>query len=153
MYCDCDNKKGELQFYNRNGMDHAVFDTYSENNMWYHNTTRSSRIPSPSYTSNLNYPSIKRLNRAALHELWHQRLLHPGTKCMCSIHKHVDGIDEPLNGNCFYRCAACMQGKPRKQPRGPSSSTLHRRKRTKKKTHRIPKDQSPWDHLDLIDDI
>lgn len=72
---------------------------------------------------------------------------------MCSIHKHVNGIDEPLNGNCFYRRAACVQGKPRKQARGPSHSSVHRRKRTNKKTPRILKDKSSWDHLHPIDDI
>ena len=36
LFCDCDNKIGHLQFYNRDGVHHTIFDAYSSNNLWYH---------------------------------------------------------------------------------------------------------------------
>ena len=36
MFCDCDSKTGHLNFYNRDGINHSVFEAYSQNNLWYH---------------------------------------------------------------------------------------------------------------------
>ena len=126
LFCDCDNKTGHLKFYNRDGINHSTFNSYSNNNLWYHDMTN--------LDMNNHTPKINWLNAGARHELWHQRLLHPGERCMSTIHNYVDGIDQPLKGNCFYRCASCMQGKPRKRNRGPSASQKHKRKRNKKHT-------------------
>ena len=153
MFCDCDNKTGHLQFYNRNGIDHAIFDAYSTNNLWYHdmskptNSTSSSSQP-PSTHQTFIHPSIKRLNKIAQHELWHQRLILPGEQCMCTIHKHVDGIDAPLIGNCFYSCAACMHGKPRKSNRYPPCHDKHKRKKYRTAKHKVTTPSSPSDDLD-----
>ena len=59
-----------------------------------------------------NLPTIRinRLSDAALWELWHQRLAHPGTQVMEQAHKDVDGVPK-LRGNAFYRCPSCMSGK------------------------------------------
>ena len=95
-------------------------------------------IPSQTDTtsSSLIHPVINRMNKTAQHEIWHQRLIHPGERCMETIHKHVDGIDEPLHGNCFYRCAACMHGKPRKNKRGVPTHLKHKRKKFKSSKHK-----------------
>ena len=74
---------------------------------------------------------------------------------MHEIHKHGEGINGPLKGNCFYRCAACMQSNPKKMNRGPSESQKHKRSRTKKKfknTQNLQPD-SPSDDIDDLDDI
>ena len=68
---------------------------------------------------------INKLNKAAKYEIWHQRLLHPGGKYMCTIYKYVDGIDGPLIGNWVYHCVACMHGKPRKSGRAPPHVTIN----------------------------
>ena len=148
LFCDCDNKKGQLKFYNRNGIDHAIFDAYSTNNLWYHDIsepTSSPRQQSQSYDhQKFVHPSICKLNKIAKHELWHQRLIHPGEEYMRTIYKHVDGIDEPLVGNSFYSCAACMHGKPRKSNRGPPCHEKHKRK-----TRRTAKHKQGKPNLDL----
>lgn len=143
MFCDCDNKTGHLKFYNRNGVDHVIFEAYSTNNLWYHDMSIPLNKKSPSTTSfhhhqTFIHPTINRLNKTALHELWHQRLIHPGKQCMRTIHKHVDGIDESLVGNCFYSCAACMHGKPRKSNRYPPCHEKHNRKKYRTNKHKIP---------------
>jgi hypothetical protein len=131
MFCDCDNKKGHLKYYSRNGIDHAIFDAYSINNLWYHDiTNHTSSLSQPSCNhQKLIHPTINRLNKSALHELWHQRLIHPGEECMKTIYKHVVGIDEPLIGNSFYSCAARMHGKPRKGNRYPTCLDKHKRRK------------------------
>ena len=78
------------------------------------------------------HSKINRFNTAARHELWHQHLIHPGERCMKEIHKYVDGIGGLLKGNCFYRCAAYLQGKSKKKYCVPSKISKHSRKRNKK---------------------
>lgn len=80
FFCDCDNKQGHLKFYNRNGIDHVIFEAYSSNNLWYHDIPSSSTdhdIVRPP-NKNIIHPTVNKLNKTATHELWHQRLLHPG---------------------------------------------------------------------------
>ena len=60
--------------------------------------------------TNLPNIQINCLSDAALWELWHQRLAHPGTQVMEQAHKDVDGVPK-LRGNAFYRCPSCMSGK------------------------------------------
>ena len=99
MFCDCDSKTGHLKFYNRNGVDHSTFDAYSINNLWYHDVNVGKSLHTQNDKPPFLHPTINKINKAAKHELWHQRLIHPGDRCMKTIHKHVDGIDEPLVGN------------------------------------------------------
>ena len=151
MYFECDATTGHPKFYHRDGVSHAIRDAYSVNNLWYHDIPQdSSDTPS---TIKYIHPKINRLNKAAKYELWHQRLLHPGVRCMCGIHKHVIGIDEPLTGNSFYRCAACMQGKPKKSARGPSVSLKHKGKHTRTRKHKTPHIIDNENPPDEIDDI
>ena len=137
MFCDCDDKTGHLNFYHRDGINHATYDAHSLNNLWYHDIPTNSNTCTHSH----NYidPRINKLNKTAKHELWHQRLIHPGERCMCTIHNYVDGIDEKLTGNSFYRCAACMQGKPKKSDSGKPQFSRNTRKRTNKHKDRTSK--------------
>ena len=70
-------------------------------------TTRSSKH-TPKTTSGIKICQNKLINQAVTIsiQLWHQRLIHPGEKCMSCIHHHVDGIDEQLQGNTFYCCVS-----------------------------------------------
>ena len=65
----------------------------------------------------------------------------------------MDGIDEQLQGNTFYRCAARLQGKPRKSPRGPLTSLKHKRKRYKTPKHKTPHIPDEKQIIETIDDI
>ena len=38
LFCDYNNKTVHLQFYNWDGINHSIFNAFSENNLWYHNT-------------------------------------------------------------------------------------------------------------------
>ena len=76
VLCDCDEKTGHLKFYHRDGVSHAIYDAHSINNLWYHDIPTNTNT----HTTPHNYmdPRINKLNKAAKHELWHQRLIHPG---------------------------------------------------------------------------
>ena len=50
-----------------------------------------------------NIRTINSLNKAGEYEIWHQRLLNPGTTCMDSLHKCVDGIPH-LTRHQFHKC-------------------------------------------------
>lgn len=81
-------------------------------------------------------------------------MIYLGCRCMKMLHKHVNGFTEPLNGNSFYRCVACMQGKPSKLARGPPTHIKHKHKRTRSKKYKSP--LTPQGHTsedDLIDNI
>ena len=145
LFCDCDSKTGHLKFYHRDGINHSVFEAYSDNNLWYHNMPLTP-------TDDIIHSTIKRLSRIAKYELWHQRLLHPGEKCMKCIHHHVDGIPSQLHGNTFYRCAACLQGKPRKSALGPQTSIKHRGKKYKTRKAKTKLIQEEYDDS-ITDDI
>ena len=71
---------------------------------------------------------------------------------MCSIHNYVQGIDEQLTCNTFYKYAACLQGKPAKSPRGPQTSLKHKGKKYKTNKHK-EKSTPPTNANDHIDDI
>ena len=77
MYCDCDSQQDTLKFYHRDGVNHTLYDAFSKNNLWYHSTTHE-KHDTNSDISHTTHPSINRLHKAAKHELWHQRLMHPG---------------------------------------------------------------------------
>ena len=158
LFCDCDNKQGHLKFYNRDGVNHAIFDCYSTNNLWYHDMSTPNNTSTVSSNSRYDHqrfvhPHINTMNKIAKHELWHQRLIHPGENNMKIVYKHVIGIDEPLVGNCFYKCAACMHGKPCKTKRGPTCHIKHKRKthRTKKHKATPPPSDSENDPNDTDD--
>ena len=51
--------------------------------------------------------TINSLNMSSEYELWHQRLLHPGSTHMGYINKCVDGIPH-LARHDFHKCAICQ---------------------------------------------
>ena len=144
LFCDCNSKTGHLKFYHRDGINHSVFEAYSNNNLWFHNM-------SPADSNTYIHPTVNRLSSIAKYELWHQRLIHPGERCMKCIHHHVDGINDQLTGNTFYRCASCMQGKPRKSPSRPQTSLKHKGKKYRTRKHRPSIEVE--DDTNAIDDI
>lgn len=103
--CDFHNNTGYLIFESSlTNQEDIIFKLYARNNLWYHQTT-----PITSTTST-DTNTINKMSTAASYELWHQRLMHPGTNVMQTVHKHVKGVPK-LNGNSFYKCMSCMTGK------------------------------------------
>ena len=120
MKTNYDSKLGIFQLTARDGINHLNFNSYSENNLWFHYLDQ---------VTNDEYESIgvqakavvKMLTNGASYELWHNRLGHPGDTIMSKVHNHVNGIPK-LKKNKFYSCAACMSAKFKKSHIGPSKS-------------------------------
>lgn len=84
---------------------------YSDNDLCYHCQSHTVRTQDSASERTINgNPTVNRLLDAAKWELWHQRLVHPGSRVMEQQHKHADGISA-LRGNAFYRCPSCMPNK------------------------------------------
>ena len=74
-------------------------------------------IKSATYISNQletidHTPILRRLSKAATHELWHQRLCHPGESVTNNISRTTEGVPNLSQGrNDFYKCETCMRAK------------------------------------------
>ena len=115
MMADVEQGLGECTLIARDGVSHARFSAYMENNLWYHYLDHT--------TSRTSQPQVCKLTDAAEHELWHHRLGHPGKTVTSIIHDHVEGVPK-LRANQFYICASCMTGKFCKAHIGQPKHTL-----------------------------
>ena len=110
--CDCKQNTGFLTFDPLPHQSGAVMSLSSNNNLWYHDDsvkqTRDSVLYNKAHES--TQPTLHKLSSAASYELWHQRLCHPGTNVMQTIHKHADNVPQQ-KGNSFWKCPSCMMGK------------------------------------------
>ena len=111
-----DSHSATLQLSARDGISHTDFDLYEENLLWYHYLT----LPSEKEYAYLNKAAkavCRTLSKEAEHELWHNRLGHPGQRIMQEVHKHVKGVPA-TKPNKFYRCGTCLHSKFRRNPIG-----------------------------------
>ena len=130
---NCDTGLGQMTLTGRDNTPDMIFDTYMENKLWYHYL----HIPSASDMDELKKAShfvCNRLNNQASYELWHNRLGHPGSHIMDTIHKHADGVPK-LQCNRFYHCATCLHSKFRRRARGKRKNA--RKKKDPGKEHSI----------------
>ena len=113
--CDCDANKGNLSFDPvDNSVPLTVLPLFSTNNLWYHQTEGTAESVKSTHCDEPAIPNtINKLSKAASFELWHQRLCHPGTNIMTSIHNHALGIPK-LSRNSFWKCSSCMESKCQK---------------------------------------
>ena len=115
---DFDSKTGMCTFLARDGCSHMSFNTYMENNLWYHYLS-----PVTTHNNSKLISSVKSimhsLSDGANFELWHHRLGHPGTTVMQKVHQSVLGVPQ-LKANKFYSCASCNSAKFRKKHIGPT---------------------------------
>ena len=79
----------------------------SSHDLWYH---EYSYVPIKQ-----SLPKIYRLNDACRSELWHGRLVHPGSDISATKHKHVIDVDRSLKKNMFYKCPSCLPHKMAKR--------------------------------------
>ena len=105
-----DTGKGKITLYHRDGITHANFNLQMKQGLWYYTLDCSATDACP-----LQAPTIHRLTRQAEHELWHQRLGHPGTHITSIIHQHVDNLPH-LHSHPFYKCATCALQKITRRP-------------------------------------
>jgi len=117
--CNHDTGKGYIRFSSRSGIQHVTVKTKLMNGLWYATQSLLDCVH-PDYnewnhTPEVLTPIIRRLSKAALHELWHQRLCHPGETVTKNIARTSEGVPNLSHGrNEFYKCETCMRAKMRK---------------------------------------
>jgi len=117
--CDHGEGKGSIRFSSRSGIQQSIVDTYLRNGIWYARQSFLDCI-TPAYIDRHHIPipetaSIKRMTAAETHELWHQRLCHPGKTVSECIHKTADGVPKLSHGrSTFYKCTSCLKAKVEK---------------------------------------
>ena len=87
-----------------------------ENRLWFH----YQRLPSSEEIDELQKATAfvcRRLHKQAEFEIWHNRLGHPGSTVIYTIHKHAEGVPK-LMRNRFYKCSTCLLIKFRRKARG-----------------------------------
>ena len=114
--CDHESNVGYIRFSTKSGIQSATVNTYLKNGIWYAHQSLLDCICSTyddmAETPELISPLLRKLNAAATHELWHQRLCHPGKTTMETVHKTADGVPILTHGrNGFYKCQTCMRAK------------------------------------------
>ena len=153
-YCNTDSDTGYVRFCNRQGRQSFSIGIWCTNNLWYHDvgTIHKNDNDNKSIvnTTAENIKSIKRLNKAAEYELWHQRLGHCSNETLLIMHQHAKGIPTMTGRNGFYRCASCMRGKMTKK-------AYHRNKHKHRKHKPKHKNNEPTSDSDIkdkeVDDI
>ena len=134
---DCDSCSGELKLLHRDGVSHCSFPLVSSHDLWYHEYSYAP-IKQP-------LPKKYRLNDACRSELWHGRLVNPGSDILATIHKHVISIDRPLKKNPFYKSPSCL---PNKMVRRHIARTPKHKNSTRHCTTKLIYDQSSTTEFD-----
>ena len=106
QHSNIDTGKGFVQFHRRTGPP-VVYPLHASNGLWY---THHQGCTIADYEDTAAKPTMRKLTTAAMYELYHQRLGHPGERTMKTIHHHMEHIS-PLKGNSFYKCASCIHAK------------------------------------------
>ncbi len=101
---DVDSGTGTLGLTVRHGGT-VEFNLQCTNNLWYHAPPSATSQDDPKKGS-----VASRLSDAQAYQLWHGRMMHPGTNKMESLHLHCKGVSK-LRGNAFYKCPSCMSAK------------------------------------------
>ena len=133
--CDHGEGTGSIRFSSRSGIQQSIVDTYLRNGIWYARQSFLDCI-TPAYIDRHHIPipetaSIKRMTAAETHELWHQRLCHPGKTVSECIHKTSDGVPKLSHGrSAFYKCTSCLKAKVEKGAKLVGSSEMSKRKVT-----------------------
>ena len=108
-YLKIDKSVGHIRLLAREGYHDIHIPIYVANDLCYHQ--HSHTVPDvTTWQDGPTKPTVNRLSDAAKWELWHQRLVHPGTRVMEHQHQCSDGVPQ-LRGNAFWRCPSCMSGK------------------------------------------
>ena len=133
--CDHEKGRGSIRFSSRSGIQQSIVNTYLRNGIWYARQSFLDCI-TPAYNDRHHTPipesaCIRRMTTAATHELWHQRLCHPGKTVTEVIHKTADGVPKLSHGrNAFYKCTSCLKAKVEKGAKLTGISEMSKRKVT-----------------------
>lgn len=106
--------RGHIKFRSEDGVFEPSLNIVLCNGLWYTTHSLLSLLPDrPSGT-----PTLYKLSTDVHHELWHQRLGHPGQKITQTISSCVHGVPKIHQyRNHFYQCDSCLKAKISKQPK------------------------------------
>jgi hypothetical protein len=131
QHADIDTGQGYIQFYHRNGYSHAKYSLHMQNGLWYYANVKSTEHPL-SYTN--QGPKMNRITTVLQYFLLHERLAHPGLRCMSIVHLHFADLPKVSTRNVeLYPCGSCALEINRRTHTEPRQSIQS-----------IPKQQLPW---------
>ena len=117
QYSNHNTREGYIQFSSSSGLQTAKVKTIMKTNrLWYVQQSLLDCI-NPAYKHSQNTPTkdtpiIRKLSAAVMHELWHQRLCHPGKTVTENIHLTAEGVPMLAKGRHeLYKCRACERSK------------------------------------------
>ena len=117
QYANHQNREGYIQFSSEQGIQTATVKTVmKQNKLWYVQQSFLDCI-NPIYTHRYEtpdpeHPIVRKLSAAMMHELWHQRLCHPGKTITENIHLVAEGVPMMTKGrHVLYKCKACERSK------------------------------------------
>ena len=125
MTTKLDSKWGQLKFNARDGINHLVFSSFTDNNLWFH---QINQVTSEEYAKlgAQTKAIVNSLSNTAQYELWHHRLGHPSETIMSKVHDNCDGVPK-LKKHPFYNCATCNHSKFRKKSIGKPKLSVQRK--------------------------
>ena len=125
QHANMSNGTGYIEFSSKSGLQRAKIPTVKRNGLWYITQTLLECVHQQSYDP--NKISIMRLTAAANHELWHQRLGHPGSTITSKIHLAADGVPNiQACRNQFYKCGPCIRAKMQKTAKSHTTSATQK---------------------------
>ena len=145
-----DKNSGHIRLIPREGHSEIQIPIYTDNDLCYHRHTHTFIEPEK-WGGAPTCPTINRLSDAAKWELWHQRLVHPGTRVMEQQHQCSDGVP-PLRGNAFWRCPSCMSGKLITKQSGKHKNIGTTNATNRKQSNTLKPTRSPSTSEDIEDD-
>jgi hypothetical protein len=135
MYANTSEENGYLQLHHHDGINHATFTMYMEDQLWYHHLHQDTDLPPMT-------AKVQKMSALSEYELWYHHLGHPGSAVLERMHKYARGAPK-LRTPDFYKCQSCTLDKIRKD-----SSTSTRS--TKKSTPIQPTERiHPGQHLHM----
>lgn len=141
--------QGHITFYWHKGTNHAVYPLQMHNGLWYNESPIPQDQPHSRHTNKQHHAITNRLNAPAKYELRHQHSCRCGRQKLRQLHKHVKGISEPLKGNDFWLCTACIHASQTAWAICPSTNT------TISQDHKMisTETENELDWLDLVSPV
>ena len=114
-----DQNKATIYLYNKNAINrNLTFTLHGKNDLWFIRQPFAQVLQKATRhhvrAEYVDTPRVNRLSKTVEHELWHQRLIHPGDSIMKHIHQTVDGVPK-LTKHPFHKCNTCDDMKVKKQ--------------------------------------
>jgi hypothetical protein len=103
--------KGNITFYQTEGTNHIIYPLRMHNGLWYNDSPIHKQNQLPHAKTSSPTGICCHLSAPARYELWHHRCVHSGNKKLNTLHKHVEGVGDPLKGNTFWLCLSCIHSK------------------------------------------